>query len=381
YLQQVQNQPDSSFVVIALPPIEVHFRSDPSLYPDGWTECMIPIGLLRRLLNTPGYPQPLQQLPEIRHRVGPSPLGGTGLFATVNLKPGDLVLNERAMMIKSRAYYRSAIEGNMSMEEYKKSTFEGAEREIKTIFGRMTKEKQEAFMTLWNSHEHDGSGPLIGRLRTNAFGVELEDGGIAYAGLFDIASRVNHSCCPNLGRTFNKTTFAMELRTARHVKKGEELLTCYVGDPDGLTHARRQELASYQFDCRCPSCKRPEITDQLRMSISKEKPQRYGRQRLVVWLMNQHLPESYVVDHSLSQLRLMEKEGLEMASWYGDHLEFLAEVYCAMGNSEKALAYWRNFYTFLLVVHGEDVKFKDNFKASEKWRKRWSWRSRVSVMV
>ncbi|KAL0563104.1 hypothetical protein V5O48_018972, partial [Marasmius crinis-equi] len=72
----------------------------------GWyTMCITNPIVKRKILSTPGYPQPLAQPPGRgkRHKITSSPTGGLGVFATVDMKLGDLVFSERAILMTSPA--------------------------------------------------------------------------------------------------------------------------------------------------------------------------------------------------------------------------------------------------------------------------------------
>ena len=76
-----------------------------------------------------------------------------------------------------------------------------AEQKLGTALDRlMMPEAKEEFMSLANSHKHDGSGPILGVIRTNGFRISFnqalpglnEDFGLGYSAVGIIASRFNH---------------------------------------------------------------------------------------------------------------------------------------------------------------------------------------------
>ncbi|KAJ8080103.1 hypothetical protein PM082_016931 [Marasmius tenuissimus] len=159
-----------------------------------------------------------------------------------------------------------------------------AEKRLELLFAGLLKEQQKAYLALHNSHEHDGSGPLLGVLRTNSFGMIL--GGEIYSGVCKDASRLNHSCCPNTYRTFNPVTFAMEFRAMRNIDNGVELTTAYIDEAQ--SHQERQEqLDAYGFQCQCPSCKDPKASD-ARLAWYRERTPNHvdHMQQLLDWLMD-----------------------------------------------------------------------------------------------
>lgn len=160
-------------------------------HPDGWSECLIPIFAKRHIISTPGYPAPVPRRRTPVHSIRPSPIGGVGMFATCSLKAGELILAERAMMVTPRHLLHANISGDpddyrkLSAKERLQVACLSAERQVEALFARMAPENQKAFMTLHNSHENDGSGPLFGRCRTNryhiTFGLSNKEEGKPFA--------------------------------------------------------------------------------------------------------------------------------------------------------------------------------------------------------
>ena len=102
------------------------------------------------------------------------------MFATCFLKAGELILAERAMMITPRHFYYKSMWGSsenfevylkLPAEERPQVMYLVAEKQLEVLYNRMVPENQKAFMALYNSHENDGSEPLLGRCRTNCYGV------------------------------------------------------------------------------------------------------------------------------------------------------------------------------------------------------------------
>ena len=51
---------------------------------------------------------------------------------------------------------------------------------------------QMTYLSLVNAHKNDGSGPFVGRLRTNTQDCGLVHHGVGYGGICVGASRINH---------------------------------------------------------------------------------------------------------------------------------------------------------------------------------------------
>lgn len=134
--------------------------------PNGTTECLITGWVWRQITNTPGFPKSIE-IPENgpAHRISEVPGMGKAMFATRKLSAGDLVLDERPLLV-CPAYIPGA-----SLREQEKI--------LKLLFDRMRPEDQQAYMELPNRHHRGGNGPIRGILSTNGFtvGEELRNKG------------------------------------------------------------------------------------------------------------------------------------------------------------------------------------------------------------
>ncbi|KAL0576975.1 hypothetical protein V5O48_005017 [Marasmius crinis-equi] len=263
------------------------------------------------------------------------------------------------------------------------------ELELKGVFNR---QEQEAYMALHNSHTDDEEAgrPLIRRWKTNVVTLHnltmpssVPEG--VYTGVFRDGSKINNSCCPNIGYRFYSSTFAMEFRAARSIKKGEELTSNYNGDimPPRVERQRYlTEDAKYGFTCTCRSCRSAPDSDRARAYIQRNgKPKKW---RLVVWLMSQgqkSVSEDWAVKEGVEMLELIEKEGLELAPQYRDHLSFLAEAYCVMGNVKKAVPWLRKYANVRRMHDGEKERSHEELLATVFSHKRWDWARRVHAVI
>src|SRR5690606_22646021 len=104
-------------------------------------------------------------------------------------------------------------------------------------------------MSLANSHKEDGSGPILGIIRTNSLGIMFRDSeadnefGTGYAAIPRIGSRFNHrlvplfylsqfvveiyrgsfSCTPDVHAEFLPKAFAFQYTAVRDTKAGSEI--------------------------------------------------------------------------------------------------------------------------------------------------------------
>lgn len=127
---------------------------------------------------------------------------GLGLFATRDIKMGELIFAERPLIITPcNIGLITLYLPNVESQHDAKTTlaivrFEW-EKKLELALGKMTPDDQAAFTSLANCHKEDGSGPLLGISRTNGFGIDdLFDGEpkhlFRYTGVGKLGSCINH---------------------------------------------------------------------------------------------------------------------------------------------------------------------------------------------
>ncbi|KAK0485898.1 hypothetical protein IW261DRAFT_1452639 [Armillaria novae-zelandiae] len=315
-------------------------------FPDGWTECIVSPPLKSTILETPGYPARIKRPDTPAHCISESPGKGLGIFATRKVTAGALILAERALMIAPAGVRGSpGIFEKYSAEQARQTVLFEWEKQLEVAYKRMPEEHQKAFIALYNSHTQDGSGPIMGVMRTNAYGLgsRLEDKwlgavGAAYTGVFNELSRLNHSCRPNTYRTFDMVSFAMEIRALRDIEEGEELTTSY-SDLLVPTATRQEQLEPYGVRCDCESCSNPRVSDDRRMEITKKCKGDILADRFSRWSMNPRLSDDFALREGERLLKLVEDEGLETDICYSELLLHLTMVHAALGNTKETGQY------------------------------------------
>ncbi|EDQ99662.1 uncharacterized protein LACBIDRAFT_334802 [Laccaria bicolor S238N-H82] len=334
---------DNMIIVTTLPPMNRDATLDDE--PDNWTECVLAGHIKRRILSTPGFPRPVQKTAggKVNHRVRPSSFGGLGMFAARPLRTGDLIIAERPLLISQRSFEMtvgSGMEGFTQAEIIQVNVKEWEEL-LDVAVKRMTDENRKAFMALANSHTEDGTGPILGILRTNGYKVpglydgDEADNARAYAAVLNMMSRINHSCSPNTTYNFDMASLSFELRAVHDIKQGEELFTSYC-DLFRTKTERAEELAPYGIVCACPGCVgATEETDLLRSEL--EKRIEAIRADHHAWLKDHTRPN--ILAASLKLMEEIEKEGLADAPWFVFLLGMVASVYSVSGDTDSAMKY------------------------------------------
>ena len=75
-----------------------------------------------------------------------------------------------------------------------------------------------------------------------------------FGDVFPLASRINHSCVPNINFAYNSLLEMETFNAVRDIAAGEELTIMYINGVS-RTHTQRQaELDKWGFTCTCPAC-------------------------------------------------------------------------------------------------------------------------------
>ncbi|KAJ7772743.1 hypothetical protein DFH07DRAFT_768028 [Mycena maculata] len=314
------------------------------------TECFFFPGSKEVLMKMGrGFPKPLRQpaKPAFRLNEKPGMLGsltssflfnffpgmGMGLFATRALKTGDLILSDRPLYVGARGV-GVAYPPSLTWEQYQQLALNELEKCVKVSVMRMRPEAKEAFMALKNSHKEDGSGPIVGIIRTNALSVDglrpgVKDETKSYSAVCKDISRLNHSCSPNTQPCWNLPSFSFELFAVRDIAAGEELTFQYV-DVECSAAARNKALKPYDFVCTCAACKDPK-SDARRAAIRS-----LGAPTVYTWVFNMMSPDDFVSAQCRRQLALIAREGLEHLTVYYDLMESMLENYITLGDAQEA---------------------------------------------
>ncbi|KAF9062595.1 hypothetical protein BDP27DRAFT_1427733 [Rhodocollybia butyracea] len=325
----------------------------PSDIPGGWAECFIPGELKRELYSTPGFP-----------RVPLAPTGGKaycikeleepgrndlGLFATRLIHAGDLVVDERPMLVVSggsnvplpesiASYMAEQLRQVTTLEQLKQVIFHGWGTLVKTAFDRMADEYKEEFMALANSHEHDGSDEIVGRIRTN--GIQALDG--AGSAVCKDISRVNHSCGPNTSFSWHTESFSVQLIAVRDIPPNTEITISYCNKLAPASE-RATTLAPYEISsCICTdtglSC-----FDPARSKIGDARRAKFAQDIIALTPPFEKpppgTPKDAWVQPALRRFRELEEEGLEGTEYYQKTAHQLMNVYTFLQDMEKTLFY------------------------------------------
>ncbi|OSD05164.1 SET domain-containing protein [Trametes coccinea BRFM310] len=174
------------------------------------------------------------------YKIALAPLtDGVGLFATRAIPRGAVVLSEAPVFTQPPPPGRT------------NST-------VMAALSQCTRDEQRQYFNLANAHKAPRQGkrellPALGIFETNALPCGKGRGG-RRAGVFLLAARLNHSCQPNVARSWDECAQRMTFRALRDIGEGEELCMNYV-DVLGTRAQRMEELrTAFGFECACEAC-------------------------------------------------------------------------------------------------------------------------------
>ncbi|KAJ7350566.1 hypothetical protein DFH08DRAFT_995198, partial [Mycena albidolilacea] len=221
------------------------------------SECFFYPGSKEVLMRIPGFPHALTQPPGPTFRMTDMQGKGAGLVAAHALKMGDLILSERPLFVSARGV-PVPTPSTFSRAQVMQLTLQGHEKYSAVSIDRMRPEAKKAFMALRNCHTEDGSGPIVGIVRTNGMALEglrpgVKDETREYSAVCKDISRLNHSCSPNTAPRFYMPSFSYRLYAVRDIAAGEELTYQYI-TVDVPAAQRQVALKPYDFVCACPAC-------------------------------------------------------------------------------------------------------------------------------
>mmetsp|Transcript_8988 Transcript_8988/g.15630 ORF Transcript_8988/g.15630 Transcript_8988/m.15630 type:complete len:224 (-) Transcript_8988:318-989(-) len=204
---------------------------------------------------------------------------GFGVLATRALKPGQLILNEHPFARVDKAPGSPDARSNPTciklmgrVTEMAKAgkfnprsdfsqwpreivaCFEGIlDEQAKMEYDKITQDGRRKWMELADVHAKDETDKTPGGiLRTNA--IDDADG---HANLYELLSRINHSCAPNSLRLSTDNKGGVAVVANRGIDEGEEVLISYTdGADDGLKVEERRNhlMQQYHFHCMCSLC-------------------------------------------------------------------------------------------------------------------------------
>jgi len=174
--------------------------------PDGHSEWIVNGCTKAKIVNAKGYPCQVPKPSRLdMFEVRSTQTMGMGVFATCDIPMGELIFAERPLFVCPRGIPTNRNHPrNWSMEKVTKVAMFEWEKTLRVAVARMNGADQKLFLGLANSHKEDGSGQLLGIIRTNGYEIGyLGDGpdrppgedypdNAMYSAICRVGSRINH---------------------------------------------------------------------------------------------------------------------------------------------------------------------------------------------
>ncbi|KAF9004306.1 hypothetical protein BDQ17DRAFT_457268 [Cyathus striatus] len=365
-----------------LPPKpQVHHKKAEEVTKDGLTECIFSSPRLKsEILSIPGFPRPLPHPQGSTYNVELAGEAGLGLFACKDFEMGDLIFCERPLLLKETGIYSESnlnFPDHISAENRRRALLSQMEWITEPSIWRMSIDDQQRFMNLADCHSSDGSGPIIGRLRTNGYQVDnIPPFEVDYTAVGKDISRLNHSCSPNVELVFDIRTFSFHIRANRPIKKGMELTCAYI-DPMMPYSERQEHLKQYNILCNCAACQNPTAASDSKRNLLIEAASLlqvyYAR-----WLTNPLVADDWLIVRCLGFATDLEAEGLWHAmELYPQFLQVAFDCLIALGEDRAAATVGRALFKAKVVgiPSGEERIFlylldARKYKTLPGWNKR-----------
>lgn len=162
-------------------------------------------------------------------------------------------------------------------------------------------------------------------------------------GIFLLASRINHSCCPNALFKWNSNLEKVTVHAIVDIKADTEIETSYC-PPHRDVSGRREKLTHYGFDCGCDACNLDTESGRAREARRQRMMEIYarldGKNEKASTSAKVQADEEGVstLDLHLELIKLLEDEQLFQKE-LGDQYRRAAECYAAQGEKVKAVDY------------------------------------------
>ncbi|KAL1745552.1 hypothetical protein HDZ31DRAFT_36187 [Schizophyllum fasciatum] len=296
---------------------------------DSWTEAIVDGQTKKAIFSQRGFPQPVRYPTSPCHRIGPAEGSkGQGIFATRNIKPGELILAERPLALVPRVLIFGDPASPTAAPDPTVT-----EAHLEFLSQRLLVERREALLRLVAQPALENLRPISARLTVNVFPIngyrfgEMEGSQGRYVAAYENISRINHDCRPNAHYAFHRPSFSARLRALRHIKAGEEILISYV-PPEAPRSQRQEGLSQYGFTCTCVTCEEGEEADKRRAGITQPIDEEDSKRT-----------KQQEFDRISRQIAMLENEGLAGVSVYMNNILYGIRLAAGVGEWDKCGSY------------------------------------------
>ncbi|EMC91815.1 hypothetical protein BAUCODRAFT_305787 [Baudoinia panamericana UAMH 10762] len=204
---------------------------------------------------TPSFPSPTaSRLYELREVPGK----GLGLFAATNIPLGARIICESPLLTISRNELHLVWGPYCRLSNAQKKAYDSLHFYNPPFMKLEQAGRLQLIDTNDTSLDADDIDEIV-RDHVRVMGIFATNNfisGPAFA-VYEEASRLNHSCIPNVHHSYNPTLKKLTVHAARDIYAGEELLTNYVGGRFTYWPRKRRQgilRQQYGFQCACVAC-------------------------------------------------------------------------------------------------------------------------------
>ncbi|WVW86658.1 hypothetical protein I302_108712 [Kwoniella bestiolae CBS 10118] len=261
------------------------------------------------------------KLNHTRYRMRQSQSQGNGLYSTIDIKKGKLILKESPFLLL-----------NLDKDGYNppKSQYHRA-------FHALSPKYQAIFWGLHQRRDNGETSQTMNVINTNSIPLPDEgDGVVRSVGLFEMLLRVNHCCTPHAGWYWYEEDTEMRLYAYTDIPPNTQITVSYLSNNDLIKPSvsrRKKIFDDFGFDCQCESCSLP--SDSILASDERLKECVRIRSKVLRTSITAYAREK---DQALQELKrsiiFLRKE--KKFNALGRIYEKMYEVYAIHGDIEKS---------------------------------------------
>lgn len=279
---------------------------------------------------------------------------GSGLVAVRDIARGELLLAEAPAIVYNSGVEAAAAEGD---------TAPTLAEALDAKFATLPAAVQGDVMNLHDACVRTPEKSLEGIVYSNAF----SRGGPNFdAALCVIASRLNHSCMPNVDQSWDHDVGQVQVFASRDIAAGEELCNTYVDLFAPADQRQSVLLDRYRFRCTCPACTGGTGEDCAAvLETSNKQRRRLGRlmQKLKVLREKGHEGGARLDPYGSAQravrmtneaLSLMDKENIQLNCDRKVLCRTAQQLCTSVGDKKGALAFLELSYQASVICHEEE---------------------------
>ncbi|KAH9949151.1 hypothetical protein B0H21DRAFT_729758 [Amylocystis lapponica] len=193
--------------------------------------------------------QPAPKPSQPSFRIATAAGKGAGMFATKEIRAGELVWAERPVYA-TRKGLEWAHDQTRANGIFQHNSLRG-----------LSDSARASVLALKNSYpDEENIDVVLGTLLTNYLGIDMTEKPLKeneFSGCFPTLSRANHSCRPSVNYFWSFPTFCGQFWATRDIAEGEEITISYASLTD--TSSERQSFlkSGFFFTCTCETCSLP----------------------------------------------------------------------------------------------------------------------------